>query len=276
MKKLFTLVMCLCVVLSLTAPAWAADYSDVLPDWLFDPSDYLQDDYTPPPNDYGVDPENFWEIGDVGIYFNLPAYQRAIADAKAAQDAAESPPAQDTSSESVDSTSTEGNGNDESDTNISDVPVVPSKYPTGSYIDDSGNVWSADGELLSPGTTPAQPADDGNPSSDAMPADPDSSVADPSELNPPVYVLNDMRAGSGDGVFALAGLKALIVSIFGEYTPITTTAAITETVGSETTTTLIDVVADGAAGVDYEWCAGVLLFAIMLFCLMKIIGGVMK
>ncbi len=55
-----------------------------------------------------------------------------------------------------------------------------------------------------------------------------------------------------------------------------TTAAVTETVGNETTTTLIDTVADGAAGVDYEWCAGVFLFGILLFCLMKLLGGVLK
>lgn len=29
------------------------------------------------------------------------------------------------------------------------------RYPIGSYIDEAGNVWSQEGELLSPGTTPA-------------------------------------------------------------------------------------------------------------------------
>jgi len=29
------------------------------------------------------------------------------------------------------------------------------RYPVGSYIDEAGNVWSQEGELLSPGTTPA-------------------------------------------------------------------------------------------------------------------------
>lgn len=34
------------------------------------------------------------------------------------------------------------------------------RYPVGSYIDEAGNVWSQEGELLSPGTTPAmEPAE---------------------------------------------------------------------------------------------------------------------
>ena len=41
------------------------------------------------------------------------------------------------------------------------IPVVEDdletedRYPVGSYIDGAGNVWSQEGELLSPGTTPA-------------------------------------------------------------------------------------------------------------------------
>lgn len=71
-------------------------------------------------------------------------------------------------------------------------------------------------------------------------------------------------------------LKSLIISIFGEYTPVMTTAIVTETVDNETTTTLFDVVAGGAAGVDYAWIAGVFLFGILLFCLMKLLGGILK
>ena len=74
----------------------------------------------------------------------------------------------------------------------------------------------------------------------------------------------------------LSGLKALISSIFGEYTPITTTAVITETVGENVNQYLVETVASGAAGVDYEWLAGVFLFGILLFCLMKLLGGVLK
>ena len=67
-----------------------------------------------------------------------------------------------------------------------------------------------------------------------------------------------------------------LISIFGEYEPVLTTAAVTETVDNVTTTTLIDVVADGAAGVDFEWLSGVFLFGILLYCLMKLLGGILK
>ena len=67
-----------------------------------------------------------------------------------------------------------------------------------------------------------------------------------------------------------------MTSIFGEYTPVTTTSVVSQTVGNDTHQYLVETVAPGAAGVDYEWIAGVLLFAIMLFCLMKLVGGVLK
>ena len=78
------------------------------------------------------------------------------------------------------------------------------------------------------------------------------------------------------GDLMVGTLKNLVVSIFGEYTPVNTTALLTETVDNVTTTTLIDVVAAGAAGVDWEWCAGVFLFGIMLFCLFKLLGGILS
>lgn len=97
------------------------------------------------------------------------------------------------------------------------------------------------------------------------------------EDTPMVYTLNDLRSGADTGEIALAdGLKGVIQSIFGVYEPVTTTAVYTETVDGETITTLVDVVADGSAGVDYEYLAGVLLFAVMLFCMMKLLGGVLS
>lgn len=38
---------------------------------------------------------------------------------------------------------------------VREEPETEDRYPVGSYIDEAGNVWSQEGELLSPGTTPA-------------------------------------------------------------------------------------------------------------------------
>lgn len=163
------------------------------------------------------------------------------------------------------------------------------RYPVGSYVDAAGNVWSADGELLSPGTTPAAPADEVSAVPLAVQDDADGALV-PSETDtltriaalvsdiatdPPVFYVEDLRPAEAP-VEVLDGLKALVTSIFGEYTPVTTTSVITQTVGNDTHQYLVETVAPGAAGVDYEWVAGVFLFGIMLFCLMKLLGGILK
>lgn len=151
-----------------------------------------------------------------------------------------------------------------------------SSYPVGSYVDEAGNVYSADGELLSPGTTPAAEPDVGSSLLDPLPDGEDQTSDFETEYVPAVYTVSDLRSGDGGVYSVVSGLKALIISIFGEYTPVMTTMAVTETVDNVTTTTLVDAVAPGAAGVDYEWLSGVALFAILLFCALKLLGGVLK
>ena len=97
------------------------------------------------------------------------------------------------------------------------------------------------------------------------------------EDTPMLYSVNDMRSSDDTTeTTILDGLKAVIRSVFGEYEPVMTTVAITETVDGETVTTLVDAVADGASGVDYEYLAGVLLFGIMLYCMFKLLGGILS
>lgn len=104
-----------------------------------------------------------------------------------------------------------------------------------------------------------------------------NTVLELGEDTPMVYTLNDMRSTSDTGnTVILDGLKAVIRSVFGAYEPVTTTAVYTETVDGETVTTLVDVVAEGSAGVDYEYIAGVFLFGIMLFCMFKLLGGIVS
>lgn len=99
----------------------------------------------------------------------------------------------------------------------------------------------------------------------------------------PSYVVYDMRALPDGGATSdsnssesFAGLKGFVESIFGPYTPITTSLPVKETVNGSTVTNLIDTVASGAAGVDYAWLAGVAIFCIVLFSFFRILGVVFK
>lgn len=68
-------------------------------------------------------------------------------------------------------------------------------------------------------------------------------------------------------------MKELITSLFGVYTPITYTAPGPVIDG---TVTEYDVVAGGFAGIDWTWLAGVALFGLTLYCVFRIIGGVIN
>lgn len=104
-----------------------------------------------------------------------------------------------------------------------------------------------------------------------------SELAD--ELTAPentTYSVTDLRVSDSGVASESTGIKALIASIFGEYSPVKSAAVVSETVNGEVNSTIIDIVAPGMAGVDFQWLAGVLLFAILLFCLMKLLGGVLS
>lgn len=60
-------------------------------------------------------------------------------------------------------------------------------------------------------------------------------------------------------------LKALMISLFGVYTPTTYTNADS-----------IDVIPNGLAGLDIVWIAGFLLFALTFYCIMRLLGGVLS
>ena len=63
-------------------------------------------------------------------------------------------------------------------------------------------------------------------------------------------------------------LKQLIIDLFGSYSPIT--YQIEDSSGN-----LLDVIPSGSAGVDWAWIAGVLLFALSFYCIMRIVGGIL-
>lgn len=57
-------------------------------------------------------------------------------------------------------------------------------------------------------------------------------------------------------------MRDLMISLFGQYTPVTF-------IEPETSA---EVVAQGAAGIDWPWVLGVLIFALALYSLFRIVG----
>ena len=252
-------------------------------------ADYIEEYSTyipePLPEDYGGVTPDFTEAHKAWIAgLNIFAEDREKAKP---QPAVEDPPPETVPANPIDESA---GSNHAVSSNHIDTPAdtgVTDKYPVGSWVDPAGNVFSASGELLSPGTTPASAPDpsqtqdvsflsgvvaDQNFPSAAADID---SVLLTDDSGQPVWYVEDLRPADAP-VEILTGLKSLVTSIFGEYAPITTTSVRSETVGDETRQYLVETVAPGAAGVDYEWIAGVVLFGIMLFCLMKLLGGVIK
>lgn len=224
-----------------------------------------------------VDSDDYWRQDDNGTwYYDYDAYNAAVAAEEAAKETEDVPQAEPVESVGTSDAGYVSGGLEESD----------DKYPVGSYVDPAGNVFSPDGELLSLGTTPAVEPDSDTSVPGEMLSGSDvvtdievlttiaglvSDIADDS----PTYHVVDLRPADTT-VIVPDGLKALVVSIFGEYHPVTTTALVSETVGDDVYQYYVETVAPGSAGVDYEWLAGVFLFGILLFCLMKLLGGVLK
>lgn len=68
-------------------------------------------------------------------------------------------------------------------------------------------------------------------------------------------------------------MKSILYDLFGNYTPNTylVETSVTNAEGVTTTTTTYQI-AEGLAGVDIEYIAGVLLFAIVLYSMFRLIG----
>lgn len=68
-------------------------------------------------------------------------------------------------------------------------------------------------------------------------------------------------------------MRSALVAVFGEYQQKTQTVSIFyDGQLLETSTEYVP----GIAGMDLEWIAGVLIFTVLLFCLMKLLGGMFK
>ena len=70
-----------------------------------------------------------------------------------------------------------------------------------------------------------------------------------------------------------ASLMGAIYAVFGEYTP--RTYDVTTYLDDGTSVTSTEIV-PGLAGLDYNWLAGVVLFTMVLFCILRMIGGMFR
>lgn len=88
------------------------------------------------------------------------------------------------------------------------------------------------------------------------------------EDNTPVVI-----AGTDGGSAVRSAFVSVLVEIFGEYTPLTQTVTTYFADGSSVQS--VEVV-PGLAGLDWVWISAVALFCIVIFCIFRMIGGVVK
>lgn len=144
---------------------------------------------------------------------------------------------------------------------VSSIPDVPSaddvQVPTdpGSdvFVDDSAGIPGFDEGIL----------------------DPDILFGElsPSFIPYSVYSLDDDASVSAYPLEDVESLSSVITALFGEYQPRTQT--VTDYLSDGSSVTYQQYV-PGLAGLDYEWLASVTLFALALYCILRMIGGALK
>lgn len=78
---------------------------------------------------------------------------------------------------------------------------------------------------------------------------------------------------SVNGSTPSTGLSGVIADLFGTYTPKTQTVTV---VASDGSTASYTEYVPGIAGMDMEWLAAVVLFALILYCIFRLAGGVFR
>lgn len=115
---------------------------------------------------------------------------------------------------------------------------------------------------------PAFAAAEGETETTANPITVNTPVSVTVEDNTPVVVV-----GTDAGSAIRSAFASAIVTIFGEYTPLTQTVTTYFADGSSVES--VEYVS-GIAGLDWVWIAGVMLFGVALYCIFRMIGGVLK
>ena len=222
MKQILSVFLCALVLFSLTVPALADE--DSPPDWLYPVG------ASPSGEDADDPPDWLYPAGTIPAAKEPEEADESDPEPPPAPVSEPEPdpaPAESVGEKNVSNTS--GNPPDHAA-----APVDPSPsggYPVGSYITPSGQVWSPSGEILSPPDAEAETLDEISP--------PPLDVLDRSDssgqmaVTPGTAYVTDLRPKDASPA-VLDGLKALVTSIFGEYTPVTTTSVITQTVGDDT------------------------------------------
>lgn len=297
MKKCIAILLCVCILSA------AASASDDAPDFLAEfvtlfgeapvAANFSSDE------EYQASYEVWFSALENYVFLRSEAYEqqkaeeaaRLASEQEAAQKAAEAERAAE-SIESADSNNetaeaeqaaappeaiASAGSNHETDSSVSVSPGPVNQYPDRVRVDLAGNIWSLDGELLSPGTTPAS-----DPDEDAallVVTDPDT--LDVVEMPTGDIIIEEhscTRTADVSGFPAFFDLDELtmrsaLVAIFGEYRPKM------QTVSTYYDGQLLDTSTEyvpGIAGMDMEWIAGVTVFTVLLYCLMKFLGGVFK
>lgn len=136
----------------------------------------------------------------------------------------------------------------------------------------------------SEGAPDAPASDDPQDSTPNTPASDDAATASGAGVTVNVeqhdtLAVNTVSAGDEDAPDGLQGdaatpaLADTIRSLFGVYTP--RTQMVTTYYDGQVIATEEQLV-PGLAGLDYEWLAGVGIFALITFCLFRLLGGVLR
>lgn len=195
MKKYLSLWLGFCLIASLAVPALASD--SLVHYW----EEYRI--YIPAPSRDQYSSEEEYSVAYDAWYSGLEQYIAAQEEARlAAEDAREAGEEQSLPAETTPVKSTES----ERSNDVYEVSAAPpsapadpgndDKYPVGSRVDPAGNVYSSDGELLSPGTTPASEPYGAASAALGVLASQDPSEAPAAEADQPVYYLTDLRSDS--------------------------------------------------------------------------------
>lgn len=109
-------------------------------------------------------------------------------------------------------------------------------------------------------------------------ADGEGESTSPVTVNTPVTVTVEdntpvVVTGMDAGALVRSAFMSALVAIFGEYTPRTQTVA---TYFADGTFVQSVEYVQGLAGLDWLWISGVFLFCIVIYCIFRMIGGVLK